>query len=343
MVKTCSYKLAFFLILSFISIKKTSAQGDVLQFVQAGKVDAGKLAQAYLHPFFRGVGYGMNSAWFNSARAKAPGRFDLRIQATGAIVPISDRTFDINKLNLSNVEAFNATTFTPTAFGNNETGATVMLKNDNSVNFNLPPGTGINMVPSPQVQLTIGLVKESEISLRYTPKVGGDNYGKVSSWGIGLKKEITKLLPWKTEKVIPIDLAIAVGYNQINYDYNIAIHKQVGEEHNINLNQRLEARFYGYNIDAILSKKLSFFTPFVSVGYNNAKSNLGILGEYRVMAAGKKIETLTDPVSIKQNDISGMRANIGFALHLFYMRLYGSYSIGEYRAVTAGIGLGIGK
>lgn len=344
-------KIAAVIFITLGFSEKLFAQSDVAEIVKAGAADATKLTQAYLNPFFKGVGYGMNSAWFNSAKTKNLGKFDLRIQATGALVSSADQSFDVSKVGLTKFSPV-GNPITPTAFGDDVQGTLLRYQPDpiggvgpDPIEFRMPEGTGFNIVPSPQVQLTVGLIKNSEVSLRFTPEVGGGDFGKISSWGVGVKKEVTSLLPWKTEKIIPIDLAIALGYNQINYNYDIAVEDQIGENQNTDLDQKIEGKFSGFTVDAIVSKKLSVFTPFLSVGYNTAKTDLGILGRYEIESVNTNTgtETIVDPVKIKQTDISGVRANVGFSLHLAFFRLYGAYSIGEYQAVTAGIGFGIGK
>lgn len=338
------------LALSLIVLKNNAlAQGDVAELVKAGAADATKLSQAYLNPLFKGIGFGMNSGWYNSAKTKNLGKFDLKIQATGAFVPNSDKTFDINALDLKRTKVIGSSGITPTAFGKDESGPEMQIYDNNGVlipnaTFTMPSGTGVNIVPSPQIQLTVGLIKNTDVSVRFTPKVGGGDFGKIGAWGVGLKKEITPYLPGKSEKIIPVDISLAFGYNQINYDYTLKVSDQIGEEQNASFNQRVEGKFSGFTVDAILSKKLAVFTPFVSVGYNTAKTDLGILGTYKIKTDNSLTpETMVDPVRIKQKDISGLRANAGFALHLAFFRLYGAYSIGEYQAVTAGIGFGIGK
>lgn len=355
------------------SLSKTHAQ-DVSELLKSGPADATKLAKAYFSPAFKGFGFGMNSAWFNSAKAKNLGKFDLRIQATGAFVPTKDQSVTLSSLGLSNKVGYQAGATTPTLFGKDETGAEIFVKDDNGndlrdengnkVSFNMPNGTGFNIVPSPQVQLTVGLIKHTEVSVRYTPKVKGDDFGSVQALGFGVKHEITKyLFPGKLDKVIPIDVALAFGYNQLKYNYNIKMADQLNEDPSTagqDLKQRVEAKFSGYSIDAIVSKKLSVFTPFASIGYNSAKTELGVLGKYTFQSGynylpsppappktpntvSPKYDSATDPININQKDISGLRANVGFSLHLLFFRLYGAYSIGEYQAVTAGIGFGIGK
>jgi hypothetical protein len=335
-----------------------SAQDDIGELVRAGKEDATKLTQAYLNPFFKGFGFGMNSGWFNSAKTKNLGKFDLRIQATGAFVPPADQRFNISSLGLSNARVkAGQSNFTPTIFGDDNSATTIEVLDDNgdvAAEFQMPQGTGFNIAPSPQVQLTVGLIKNTDVSVRFVPSVKIGDGGQINSWGVGIKKEITSFLPGKSEKVIPVDISLAFGYNQVNIDYKIAVADQVnadneglipGPNAGKDLNQRIEAKLSGYTVDAILSKKLAIFTPFVSVGYNTAKTEIGALGDY-IIKTGSGIndkETITDPIKINQKDISGMRAGVGFSLHLAIFRLYGAYNIGEYNAVTAGLGIGIGK
>ncbi len=345
------------LLISFLLFPHRSlAQGDVSELVKSGPGDATKLAKAFFDPGFKGLGFGMNSAWFNSAKSKNLGKFDIKFQATAAFVPSDDQRFDINSIGLSNKTRLrNANdNFTPTAFGDNHDGSELVLYDDNNTevgSFKMPRSTGIKFVPSPQVQLTVGLLKNTDASLRYSPKIDVGGYGDVQVLGFGFKHEITSLiLPGKTEKIIPIDIAVAFGYNRATYNYKFAVADQVDDQNSgRDLGQRIRGEFSGYTFDAIVSKKLAIFTPFVSVGYNTAQSKLNLLGDY-VVRTGYNVTpplatytTFTDPVKIKQTDISGLRANVGFSLHLAFFRLYSAYSVGEYTAFTGGFGFGIGK
>ena len=338
------------------------AQDGVSALIKSGPADAQKLAQAYLNPLFKGIGFGMNSGWYNSAKAKNLGKFDIRIQGSGAMVPSSDQSFDVTQIGLSNKTRVNGSAITPTAFGDNIKGSLIELYSDDNKKigeFNMPDGTGLKFVPSPQIQATVGIIKNTDISVRYSPEIGkNSDFGSIQVLGFGIKHELTKLLlPGKTEKIIPVDIAVAFGYNQIKYKYQIKTADIIDDSKSgQNLNQRVEGTFSGYSFDAILSKKLTIFTPFVSIGYNTAKTDIGLLGNYIVRTdyqrfPGTQIpdqskpiySTFTDPVKVNQKDIDGVRANLGFSLHLAFFRLYGAYSIGEYSAVTGGIGFGIGK
>ncbi|MDB5158147.1 MAG: hypothetical protein JWR50_2854, partial [Mucilaginibacter sp.] len=52
--------------------------------------------------------------------------------------------------------------------------------------------------------------------------------------------------------------------------------------------------------------------------------------------------TFTDPINISGSaaNVSGPRADVGFQLSLFALKIYGSYSFAQYQSANVGIGLG---
>jgi hypothetical protein len=343
------YFTIFFISLSFGSF----AQNNFTDIVKTNLTDATKLGQAYLNPLFKGVGIGLNSGWYNSAKAKNLGKFDVRFVATASFAPQEDKSFNINNLGLTNTRPTDPSQLiAPSVIGQNVNGPSITFKDNNGKDigsFVLPSGSGINIIPTPQLQVTVGVIKNTDVSVRFTPKVGNYELGKMQVLGIGAKHEITSLLfPGKIGKLVPIDVAVAVAYNQIKFEKDFEGKDQLDESNSgKNLNQRIAGKFSGVTADLIISKKLSVFTPFASISYNSSKTDLGLLGDYVVNDPTSfpltTYKTLTDPVKYKQTDISGLRGNVGFELRLAFFRLYAAYSLAEYQAVTAGIGFGIGK
>lgn len=346
-MKTKSSALKIFTILSvFLCPLYAAAQEDVGGLFKSGPEDATKLVDAYMSPLFKGLGVGLNSGWNTSAKTKGFLRFDFRITATAAFVPKSDRTYDANSLGLQNIRPATpgGPSTGPTAFGDDHEGANMRIySNGTPTNqtFNLPQGSGINFVPSPQVQLTVGLPKNIDVSLRYVPKIKlGSKAGKIDMFGVGTKVELFPLIMGKTEKLMPFDVAIALGFTRLNYSLPLDINNKG------NSNQELTVKVNGFNTEAIISKKLLFFTPFASVGYNSSASTLKALGNYEfstpTLLDPNKTTTFTDPVTIK-NDLNGFKAAVGFQLNLAFFRIYGSYSTAKYSYANAGIGFGFGK
>jgi hypothetical protein len=322
------------------------AQDEIGAAFKGAPEDASKLTQAYLSPLFKGLGTGLNSGWYTSAKAKNTLRFDLRITATAAFVPNSDKSFDVSKLGLTSMApAPGANPVSPTFSGEDREGTRMRFNDDitptGEADFNLPNGLNVGAVPAPQIQLTVGIPKNIDVSLRFVPKIDLGDYGKVNMLGAGIKAEILPLILGKTEKVVPVDVALALGFTQLNYSLPL----EVGD--NPNPNQELSAKINGMSVDAIVSKRLTFFTPFFSLGYNNAKTELKALGTYEFDAPTptnpNNKQTYVNPFSFSETDASGVRASLGFQLQLAFFRLYASYTQAKYSYVNGGIGFGIGK
>ena len=332
------------------------AQDEVGGLVKSSPQDAMKLANAYLNPLFKGFGIGLNSGWNNTGRAKNTGRFEFRVGFTGAFVPQIDQSFDVNRLGLSNnVRPTNpSNTVSPTVassspqrvemgiYDQSFLGGTVPVET-----FDLPDGANVPFIPAPQVQATVGLPKGIDVTLRAMPKVELGNFGTIGMVGGGVKLDVLPLLMNKTaDRIMPVDLGVALGYTQFNYKLPLEVDPASGAPRDPD--QRIEAKFSGVNVEAILSKKLLLFTPFVSVGYNTAQTDAHMKGKYEFTTGASATGTptyteFTDPISLKNSDIGGLRANAGFQLNLAVLRLYASYSVAEYNSFNAGLGIGIGK
>lgn len=323
------------------------AQDDIGDLFKSGPQDATKLVNAYISPLFKGMGVGLNSGWTNTARAKKPFRFDLRFTGTAAFVPTSDRSYDVNLLGLENVRAVDKfKSVGPTAFGDKVEGPLMEIYNSSlpdpdPTTFRLPKGLGIHAVPSPQIQLTVGLPKHIDVSLRLVPDVKIED-GKLNLFGVGAKFELLPIFMGKKYKETPVDIALAVGYTSLNYNLPLKLKEQITDD------QVVDVKLRGYSAEAIISKKILFFTPFASIGYNSSTSDLKALGTYNfdvpvtpTTPTGKK--AYTNPVAIKQTDVEGLKATLGFQLQLSFFRLYGSFTSSKYSYANAGIGFGIGK
>lgn len=321
------------------------AQSDIKDLFKSGPADATKLITAYTSPLFKGLGVGLNSAWTNTARAKKPLRFDLRVSATAAFVPASDRSFDVNELGLSTIRPVNKSeSIGPTAFGSAQKGAEMEIYANgfSGGNFRLPEGSGINFVPSPQVQLTVGLLKHMDVSLRLVPKIKlGEKAGNLNLFGIGAKLEVLPMLLGDKHRAIPFDFAVAFGYTKSTYDIPMDANGQPAT------NQTLEIEIDGFSAEALISKKITVFTPFASIGFNNSKSHLRALGTYEfhspTAADPNNKDTHIDPIKITQTGVEGIKATLGFQLQLSFFQIFGSYTQSKYSYANAGIGFAIGK
>lgn len=349
-------KKAFYLpaILLICLCADVQAQSGFDQLIKATPGDATKLVNAYSDPLFKEIGFGLNTGWNNTAKAKGFLHFDLRITATAPFAPSSAKSFDVAQIGLSNhVRAATANTVTPTFVGSGSTGPALNIYDDNGTkisSFDMPGGQ-INVVPTPQIQLTVGLLKNTDLSVRAIPKTTvSSDVGTVSMFGFGLKHNIVQDFG-TPGKLIPFDLAVALGYSRLNYNKSLNVQPESGaqplnaQQSSDFSNQRIDGHLNSFMLQAILSKQILFFTPYVSLIYNSANTNVGLLGNYPITTnstiTGPKYITYANPVTIDQKSVNGVRGEIGFQLSLAIFKIYASYSIAQqYNLLNGGIGFG---
>jgi len=188
----------------FLVSKTASAQNETAEFIKSGITNAELLAKAYSLPLSKAFGAAINTGWITTGQVFQPGRFEIRVFANAAFVPQKDQTFDVSSIGLnSNVRlAPGSSKLAPTVFGADAPGPLLNVyatrpdtkQEEQVTSFNTPAGIGIALAPTPMAQLTVGLVKETELMVRFIPKskVGDFN---VDLWGIGLKHSIRQWIP----------------------------------------------------------------------------------------------------------------------------------------------------
>ncbi|WP_342647304.1 DUF6588 family protein [Mucilaginibacter sp. CSA2-8R] len=338
-----------------ISTLQVEAQSDgFAQLLKAAPGDAEKLLNAYATPLFKGFGTGLNNGWTNTAKTKGFLHFEVRVSASGVFVPTADKSFDVTQIGLTgNIKPIpGSSNITPTVAGDNGmTPTTLGIYSNNNVlidQFTLPKRI-TPVIPAPQIQATIGLVKSTDFTVRYIPKTKiSTDLGSVGMIGFGVKHNIMNdIFTGLSRQLAPFDLAIAAGYSRLNYELPVEVRPGAGKVPDAASasktdfsTQRIEGHFSGFNIQAIISKKLLFFTPFAAVGYNVARTNVGLLGNFPVSNAIATYTVYTDPVNININSINNVKVDAGFQLDLAFLKFYASGSLAKYKSVTAGVGLG---
>jgi len=358
MRKICLALFAFLL-----AVSSTKAQDSFSGLIKSSPGDATKLFNAFAMPLFKGLGVDQNSGWTNTAKTKKLLRFDIRITASGSMVSTSDKTFNVTQIGLSDhvKPADPSQTIAPTFGGAKTTGPLLNIYDDNGnkvSSFNTPKGI-ISFIPAPQVQATVGVFDNTDFTLRGIPYINvGNNVGSISMIGFGLKHDIMQDIIGKTaDKLVPFDLALAVGYSHLNLSRPLNVSPDPGSTPENNQqstdfsNQHFEGHFNSFIGQLIISKQILFFTPFLAVGYNTTHANVTSVGNYPVTTGttltpgpnfgNETYTTFTNPVTISENVLNGARADIGFQLNLGFFRFYASYSQAQYKSVNGGIGFGI--
>lgn len=346
------------LILFLYFPRELYAQLNFEQLIRSGPDDAEKLVDAYTRPLLYGFGLGMNSGWTNTAQALGPLHFDLRIIGTGSVVPTSKQSFDVTQIGLSsNLRPSDpGKVLSPTFTGDTKNNGPWMdlydSNNNKLISFELPNAVIRNVVPTPQLQLNVGLIGNTEVMIRAAPKIKlGKYFGSVSLFGFGIKHNFVRDFVDKEVKKTPFDFSLLLGYNSVKYSMALDLQPLEGmvPENDAQIadftSQEVFARFNNYLFQATISKQFSVFTPFASVGYSISKARLGLKGNFPIVNSIRNDQiayiTYADPFMLERTYLKTFRGDVGFQVKLPVLRIYASYGFsGGYGMLSGGVGLG---
>lgn len=317
------------------------AQIDFGTYLEAGAEDANRILQSYMEPAFLGIGYGLNSGWYNTAKPHKLFGFDITATGTMALIPSSAEFYTFNNNSYSNVQLADGSLTTaraPTIFGPNLPADELPLleyfedraNTDESITLSAPTGLGIeedlpfNAVPTAMVQVGIGIVKNTDIKIRFVPTIESTNEFEYSMLGIGVMHDLKQWIPGF--KQLPIDISGFVGWSRVNT--KIFLDDEAPDQFS-------EFSTNGFTLQGLVSKQLSILTVFGGLGFASTSSSFDLRGTYNVEGG-----TLTDPVSFNFSS-GGPRANLGFRLKLLVLTLHADYAIQKYNTLTVGAGISI--
>jgi len=324
-------KHLFFLAALLILSGTIKAQDDIDDFLRANVEDAAKLTVDYVSPIVKGVGYGLNNGWYNTAKPHTKG-FDLTITTSAAFVPDDDQFTQFIASEYNDLELLSpASGQVPTVFGP-ETVAPQYRIISTGETFTGPAGNsleeevGFNAVPVPMATLGIGVIPNLDVKLRFLPVTDFGDDVEAQMWGVGLMHRINQYFPMGDQ--LMVDVSIFGGYTQMGSEISLA-GSFPGN------NQIADYQVKAWTLEGVVSYDVKFLTLYGALGYNRVATNLDVLGTYEV-----DFVVLEDPISSSFN-FSGVRATAGFRVKLAIITLHADYSLNDYNALTVGFGFNV--
>jgi len=311
-------------------------------FIEGGVDDAEALLKNYFEPAFLGFGYGVTNSWANTARPHQPLGFDVTVSASVAFVPEKAEYFTFNQGDYENITlADPSRDQLPTIFGQNLEADEIpeIIFNegtDEEVRFSSPTGMGMkeaigyNAVPAPMIQAGIGLVKETDLKVRFIPTITVQRDSievKVGMLGFGIMHDIKQHIP--AFAFSPFELSILAGFSRIALEAT----PDTGLPDNFT---RLSVK--GATFQILASKDfVKVITLYGGVGINGAFTRVKLNGTYEIQSA---IQPLVDPIDFSFSNFSP-RATAGVRFKLAVLTLHVDYTLQKFNTLSTGLGFTI--
>lgn len=328
------------LVLLLLLTQAAQSQDNIESIMKESISDSEKLIHEYIAPFMKATSLGLNQGWYNTAKPHKLLGVDLTLTGAFMRIPDSQTRFRPSDLGLQVVEldaSSAGSPYAPTLAGDGSEPLFRVIGTNRTFQgpggLDLKDRIGMNGAPVPIVHLGIGLPKGTDLKVRFVPSLSLGGNGNFEMWGVGVMHDVKQYIPGL--KLLPFDLAAFAGFTKMSVSYELEQDEIQGE------NQHAAMNMTATTIQALISKKLSVLTVYAGAGFNIAKSDLGVKGSYDLNSDGNYDDpNEIDPLTFDYN-ASGFRATAGFRLKLAVLTLHADYTVQEYSAISAGIGISV--
>ncbi len=356
-------RISFFIIMSWTVIPAFS-QPLNLDFIYGGVEDAEAILQEYLKPYANILGSDLNAGWYNTARPHKLGGLDITATVSWAKAPSSALTYDLAAMSVNGTIDQSHGSIAPTVAGNQELrpglsysqmvdlGGGNMQEVEYS-SFTVPDGTGLDFIPLPMAQLTVGLPFGTDVSARFIPTVGYKDYGEIGLWGVGGKHSISQWLPF-IKKIPFLDISVQGGYTTVTSSVHLVVEPQsIVEVDNYPDfdwdDQFVTQRVEGWTLNLIASQTLPVISIYEGIGYASSMVEMLMEGHYPIHTVivdessddlGKiTYEILENPIETRFKNFNNLRLNVGARIKLGVLTLHYDFTYTLYATQSVGVGI----
>jgi len=317
----------------------TFSQTDIDQILEIGVENAQRFSQDYFAPVGEALVNNMSNGWYTTAKTKRLWHFEAGIVGNISFVRKEKQSFILRTQEYNDVFFRDGSTSqsVASALGANPENLVVVINPGQASELEvvLPDGFGsgeTNSIPAGFLQASMGLVKSTEIKVRFLPRIKAVQDAEIQLYGVALQHEITNwVYPLKRW---PVRVSALLGYTNVKgfYDINSAAGVQ-GEDQEVKLNSN------SWLLTTIASTKFPMINVYAGLGYYFGATSADLLGTYQVQNGPFASETVTDPIAVK-NKTNGVKATIGARIQYGVFKANLDYSLQNYSNLSLGLSFG---
>ncbi|MBP2832184.1 hypothetical protein J8281_08280 [Aquimarina sp. U1-2] len=312
-----------------------TSQTNIDQILELGVENAQRFSQEYFAPAGQALINTMSNGWYTTAKTKKLWHFEIGVVGNLSFVRDDKQSFLLRTAEYTNLSFRDGSfsQFVGSSLGTNSENLSIVINEGSASEHEivLPDGIGdseIGSLPNGFIQGSMGLIKSTEIKLRFMPKIKAVGDAEIQLYGIAFQHEFTNwVFPLKR---LPMRISALLGYTNVkgNYDLNSATGVP-------GTNQEVQLDTNSWLLTSIVSTKFPVYNFYGGLGYYFGSSDADVLGTYQIQNGPFASETVTDPIRVrtKTNGIKatlGARAQFGiFKANIDYtLQNFGNLSIG---------------
>jgi hypothetical protein len=278
--------------------------------------------------------YQSSSSWYSSAESVGKFKLDVSLHFNVLPIPNKQKTFNISNSELLTMEIRGAQSAEiPTALGGHTDTFFDFTIDDEAYEWQAFEGIKQDVVAHPYIQATVGLWKETDVTLRYSPKVT-INTSSYDIFGAAIKHNITQYFRKEMEDSNPIELAVLASYSIFNlnlYFDEVAIEPidpKPGSEPLTSIDSIIiDANSWLFQL--IASKRVNNFEFTGSLGYTANDFNYKLGGQ-----DGLFLDLFNELLSLLDESKSEFKGDIGVNYYFNKFYISSMVTVGKFPNVN---------
>jgi len=329
---------------TLILLASLNAKAQDLELLLYAKDDASKLMENYMTPVMEGMLFSLNNGWYHTAKTHKKLGFDITFNVNASIVPSSSKSFvfNVDDYKYLSLDSGDKTATMQTIMGDDNdqnivVSTEIQGQTVEATKFTLPNGiTGdlpVNAVPSPMVQVGVGLPFKTDLKVRLLPTINTDDVDG-SMFGLGIQHDIMQYFG-PLDK-LPLNVSLLAAFTNMSIDYDLQNSSSMAGS-----NQMASFKMKAYTVQAIASLNFPVISVYGGLGYDFGNTTLKLKGDYELAYTIEGTNTtitdqIIDPINLDFN-ANSFRTTIGARLSLAFFKIYADYSIKKYNTISTGI------
>ncbi|MEO0115408.1 MAG: DUF6588 family protein [candidate division WOR-3 bacterium] len=294
----------------FLAYLHFGFSADLLEMIK--KINENNL-KGYVQPLITSFGEATGSGLYHTAQTHNLLGFDIGLKAMWIPIPKDAKTFVAKVMALSSnlADTIFIDETTATVFGESGQDPVSAPSGYYPIPSVFPGGLNLPGLPFVMPQLSVGLIKGSEVMLRYIPLPFEE--AKVQIFGVGIKAGLNNLFGLK---FLPVDVAVQGVYQVFN------------------IGDIVKSSTFCANIHT--SKTFSVLTPYLGIGYENTNMNFAYDFNYQVPG---QTQPITQSINISLSGENHFRMVVGLSLKFAVFLIHADYNLAKYPSFNGGLGL----
>lgn len=238
------------------------------------------IIDGYNEPAARASVMQTGAGWFYTAKSLEKFKVNVSIGMSGLSVPNSSKNFDVRESDFINLDIRDGDRASiPTALGGQRRVFFDFTIDGDSYEFQTFSGLEIDILPFPYVQSQIGLWKETELTLRYSPQITIDR-SSYAVYAAGIKHNLSQYFN-KEQRTFEIALYGNYSLTDLNLKYRepLELTPRGSNGRTLAVIDGSLVDFHSVNVGIVASKDFNKWTLHTAVNYNTSWIDYSLTGE----------------------------------------------------------------